>query len=119
MVHGSPELTVHLHRWRPTDMANRGMLPKFRPANLGEREASARPMIRPVRPVALPPPPSPPRRIKVSSGVRSNPHGPSIEGRHEVETASFSDPPTMAAARERVHAIARELPREESPKHRF
>ncbi|MBX3190672.1 MAG: hypothetical protein KF819_26970 [Labilithrix sp.] len=37
-------------------MAKRGMLPKFRPAQLG-RDAPARPSIRPVKP---PPPPSPP-----------------------------------------------------------
>lgn len=49
-------------------MGNRGMLPKFRPALLGGREAPARPIIRPVRPTAPPPPPSPPRRI--ASGTR-------------------------------------------------
>ncbi|MBX3209377.1 MAG: hypothetical protein KF764_30370 [Labilithrix sp.] len=91
-------------------MANRGMLPKFRPATLGGREVSARPTIRPVKPTAPPPPPSPPRRV--SSGVRHPaPHGEAIEhDEFETSTASYQDPPTMAAARERVHEIARALP---------
>src|SRR5262249_40439988 len=92
-----------------TDMANRGMLPKFRPAALGEREASLRPMIRPVRASAPPPAPNPPRRF--SSGIR-HPELPAIEGHQDIFTPAFSEPPTMAA-RERIHAIARELPREE------
>jgi hypothetical protein len=92
-------------------MANRGMLPKFRPATLGERHASLRPAIRPVKPTAPPPPPSPPRRF--SSGIRSGFEAPqAIEGQPDLVTPPFSDPPTMAA-RERIHAIARELPREQ------
>ena len=92
------------------NMANRGMLPKFRPATLAGREVAARPSIRPVRPTAPPPPPSPPRRV--SSGVRHPaPHGPAIESDEgELSTASFQDPPTMAAARQRIHELARELP---------
>ena len=90
-------------------MANRGMLPKFRPATVGGREAPARPMIRPVKPVAPPPPPSPPRRHP--SGVRHSSAMPEpIENEHEISTASYEDPPTMAAARQRIHEIARELP---------
>jgi len=86
------------------------MLPKFRPATVGGREAPVRPTIRPVKPVAPPPPPSPPRRQP--SGVRRpEPHGPAIEDcENELSTASFEDPPTMTAARQRVHEIARELP---------
>ncbi|MBX3262359.1 MAG: hypothetical protein KIS78_35900, partial [Labilithrix sp.] len=61
-----------------------------------------------MKPTAPPPPPSPPRRV--SSGVR-HPHGPAIEDDdRETSTASYQDPPTMAAARQRVHEIARELP---------
>ncbi len=43
------------------DMANRGMLPKFRPATLGVT-ATVRPLIRPVKAAPAPPVPSPPRR---------------------------------------------------------
>ena len=46
---------------RDDDMANRGMLPKFRPATLG-LTASVRPLIRPVKALPAPPVPSPPRR---------------------------------------------------------
>ncbi|MBX3202673.1 MAG: hypothetical protein KF894_31395, partial [Labilithrix sp.] len=61
-----------------------------------------------MKPTAPPPPPSPPRRV--ASGVR-HPHGAPIEDDdRETSTASYQDPPTMAAARQRVHEIARELP---------
>ncbi|MBX3217567.1 MAG: hypothetical protein KF850_36385 [Labilithrix sp.] len=61
-----------------------------------------------MKPTAPPPPPSPPRRV--ASGVR-HPHGTPIEDDdRETSTASYQDPPTMAAARQRVHEIARELP---------
>src|SRR5688500_13263325 len=43
------------------DMSKRGMLPKFRPADLG-LTASVRPSIRPVKASPPPPAPSPPRR---------------------------------------------------------
>ena len=92
----------------PLDLATRGLLPKFRPATLGGREASLRPVIRPVRPTAPPPPPAPPRRRE--------PHGPAIEDADDDGLASYGEPPTMAAARERLHAIARDLPRDHAPR---
>lgn len=80
-------------------MANqRSMLPKFRPATLG---GSERPKIRPVKPSA---PPQPPRRH--SSGIRN----PELEP--QPPTQNYGEPPTMAAARARIHEIARELPAE-------
>lgn len=53
------------------DMAKRGMLPKFRPAQLGA-ETLARPSIRPVKPSPPPPPPSPPRKTTSGFGPRQN-----------------------------------------------
>jgi hypothetical protein len=73
------------------------MLPKFRPATLN---ASDRPKIRPVKPSA---PPPPPRRH--SSGIRN-------QDLEQPATQNYGEPPTMAAARARIHEIARELPAE-------
>ena len=50
-------------------MGKRGMLPKFRPATLGQ-DAPARPSIRPVKPGPPPPPPSPPRRMPSGFGPK-------------------------------------------------
>ena len=80
-------------------MANRSMLPKFRPATLN---GSDRPKIRPVKPSA---PPQPPRRH--SSGIRNE-----RADEHSPPTQNYGEPPTMAAARARIHEIARELPAE-------
>jgi hypothetical protein len=65
-------------------------------------------MIRPVKPTAPPPAPTPPRRH--SSGIR-NPD-PAPESAMPPTTQHYNnDPPTtMAAARARIHEIARELP---------
>ena len=76
-------------------MAQRGMLPKFRPA--AAFGGAARPSIRPVRPGPPPPPPSPPR--KVQSGVAAR-RGEEIisEPEFEGETTAYPEPPTQAAA---------------------
>lgn len=87
-------------------MANRGMLPKFRPAPLGER--AIRPAIRPVKPTAPPLPPSPPRRF--SSGIHSQYDQAASQDPPELELDPISDPPTMAP-QERFHGLARERPR--------
>ena len=63
------------------DMANRGILPKFRPATLG-LSASVRPLIRPVKASPAPPVPSPPRRIE-----------PAVESQAAIETERFDDDP--------------------------
>lgn len=91
-------------------MANRGVLPKFRPAPLGgSSRPVTRPLIRPVRPMAPPPPPSPPRRM--SSDVRgARTYGPAIEPSDPgPATAPFADPPTVTASRDRLDAPAAEL----------
>ena len=75
-------------------MAQRGMLPKFRPAAVGG--ATARPTIRPVRPGPPPPPPAPPRKIQ--SGVAAR-RGREPEPELEVDppTAAYPEPPTQAS----------------------
>lgn len=93
----------------PLLMAKRGMLPKFRPAQLG-REAPARPSIRPVKPSPPPPPPSPPRRHP--SGV--GPRGASalltpIDNEKDITTAvGHSERPTMDRAPATMPTIVRD-----------
>jgi hypothetical protein len=81
------------------------MLPKFRPATSNGRETgAARPVIRPVKPTAPPPPPAPP-------SPRRN-RGRDRDQEAFRQAQEWSELPTMAAARERIHALARELPRQ-------
>src|SRR4051794_29683759 len=85
-------------------MANRGMLPKFRPAALTGREASARPAIRRANPTPAPlGPPAAPRRQ--SSGVRQ-PQAPEMPDA-DYETSFPNEPATMAAPNHRI--VGREL----------
>lgn len=86
-------------------MANRGMLPKFRPAVLGDQDTAARPSIRLAR-STVPPPSPPPRRVSYAMR-RSAPHGLAIESTDdETSTLPFEDPPTVSA----VHPPLRERP---------
>src|SRR5262245_50477071 len=93
-------------------MADRGVLPRFRPASLQGREGAARPAIRPLRATPPPPPPSPPRRVP--SGIRT-PNPAAVEGNPYDAARAATERPTGAAGRRLVHELARELPRE----HRF
>src|SRR4051812_19649619 len=90
-----------------TDMANqRSVLPKFRPATLG---GSQRPQIRPVKPTAPPPAPTPPRRPSSASAM---PPTTSYAPPRPAPTPPPTQAGMMAAARARIHEIARELPAE-------
>lgn len=89
-------------------MAKRGMLPKFRPAQLG-REASARPTIRPVKASPPPPPPSPPRRMasgfspKTSAAAAAALAPIDSEGDRATAIASYGDPATLDRANAHAH----------------
>jgi hypothetical protein len=67
-------------------------------------------VIRPVKPTAPPPPPSPPSPRR----NRGRQTGLAQERDQEAvrQAQEFNEMPTMAAARERIHALARELPRQ-------
>jgi hypothetical protein len=71
-------------------MAQRGMLPKIRPASLGQ-QSPGRPSIRPVKPSPMPPPPSPPRKEKVSIAVARK----VISIGERTTTPQLEDPVTM------------------------
>src|SRR5579871_5324892 len=93
-------------------MANRGMLPKFRPVSLGAN-ASARPTIRPVKPAPPPPPPSPPRRFQSGVSARKAdgqivqlPRLASAEVDEVATAVGPQEPPTMANPRLRANAMA-------------
>lgn len=83
----------------PANMAQRGMLPKFRPAAVGG--AAARPTIRPVRPGPPPPPPAPPRKIQSGVAARRGSEQPrELENDREIDppTNAYPEPPTQASA---------------------
>lgn len=77
-------------------MANPGMLPKFRPATLGGRTASARPVIRPVR--------TPQPSLAPSLHPRIG------NGENAISKATFEEPATVTDARQQIHELARQLP---------
>ena len=91
-----------------TPMAKRGMLPKFRPAQLG-RDATARPTIRPVKASPPPPPPSPPRKMSSGFSPKSSvavaePLAPlDSDGDHATAIAPYREPPTLDRSKDSAY----------------